>query len=120
MLESRQDSDKPYPPKSLYSITVYASLHRTSHSNGVLFNFLDKGDVRFGDLHCTQYSLDSVFNTLPRSRSITNLLSMLLYQSKMTSFPLIKKIMPIHGNPANLQNMTFFYLSPMLQDQFSQ
>ena len=40
VLETRQESGKRYPPKSLYSILC--GLQCINHSNGVRFNFLDK------------------------------------------------------------------------------
>ena len=59
VLETRQESGKSYPPKSVYSI--WCGLQRISHSNGVLFNFLDKKDLRFAEFHRT---LDTLFSDL--------------------------------------------------------
>ena len=59
VLETRQESGKPYPPKSLYSILC--GLYRVCRSNGVEFNFLDKKDARFASLHKT---MDSVCSNL--------------------------------------------------------
>lgn len=59
VLETRQESGKRYPPKTLYMLLC--GLYRISKSNGVPFNFLDKGDSRFRELHNT---LDTAFSTL--------------------------------------------------------
>ena len=59
VMETRQESGEPYPPKSLYAILC--GLYRVCKSNGVTFNFLDKKDARFAVLHKT---LDSVFSSL--------------------------------------------------------
>ena len=60
VLEPRQESRKPYPPKSMYSILC--GLQHVSHSNGVRLNPLDKKDLRFTKLHRT---LDTVVSDLP-------------------------------------------------------
>ena len=58
-METRQDNGKPYPPRSIYLLPC--GLYRVCKGNGVPFNFLDKADSRFRDLHNT---LDTVFSTL--------------------------------------------------------
>ena len=55
-METRQDNGKPYPPRSIYLLPC-----GLCKGNGVPFNFLDKADSRFCDLHNT---LDTVFSTL--------------------------------------------------------
>ena len=56
---TRQENGKPYPPRSIY--LLLCGLYRVCKGNGVPFNFLDKADSRFRDLHNT---LDTVFSTL--------------------------------------------------------
>ena len=59
-METRQENGKPYPPRSIY--LLLCGLYRVCKGNGgVPFNFLDKADSRFHDLHNT---LDTVFSTL--------------------------------------------------------
>ena len=58
-LETRQENGEPYPPKTIY--LLLCGLYRVCKANGLPFNFLDKADSRFRDLHCT---LDSLFSTL--------------------------------------------------------
>ena len=59
IMETRQDSGSPYPPKTLYSLLC--GLLRISCANGVPFNFLDRSDIRFQEFHNT---LDSVCSSL--------------------------------------------------------
>ena len=58
-METRQENGKPYPPRSIY--LLLCGLYRVCKGNGVPFNFLDKADSRFRDLHNT---LDTVFSSL--------------------------------------------------------
>ena len=50
-METRQESGKPYPPTSIYGLLC--GILRIVRGNGVSFNFLDKSDIRFHDLHQT-------------------------------------------------------------------
>ena len=88
MLETCQESGKPYPPKSLYSILC--GLQCTSHSNGVRFNFLDKKDL-YGLLSYTELlTLFLVIYTckvLEHQRPL-----LLLYLLKMKMFFLMRKL----------------------------
>ena len=59
IMETRQDSGSPYPPKILYSLLC--GLLRISRANCVAFNFLDRSDIRFQEFHKT---LDSVCSSL--------------------------------------------------------
>ena len=56
VMETLQSSDKPYPPKTLYSLLC--GLLRVSCEKGCSLNFLDKSDMRFQQFHRT---MDSVF-----------------------------------------------------------
>ena len=58
-METRQENGKPYPPRSIY--LLLCGLYRVCKGNGVPFNFLDKADSRFRDLHNT---LATVFSSL--------------------------------------------------------
>ena len=60
-METRQENGKPYPPKSIYMYLLLCGLYRVCKGNGVPFNFLDKANSRFRDLHNT---LDTIFSTL--------------------------------------------------------
>ena len=51
VMETRQESGKPYPPTSIYGLLC--GILRIVRGNGVPFNFLDKSDIRFRDLHQT-------------------------------------------------------------------
>ncbi len=59
VLETRQSSGEPYPPKSIYSLLC--GLLRVARERGSVLNFLDKTDVRFRKLHLT---MDSVCSKL--------------------------------------------------------
>jgi hypothetical protein len=104
ILETRQDSGKHYPPKSLYAIL--SGLYQLTRANGVMHNFLDKKYPRFFDLHRT---LDSLFNNLHAqgigaSMSFTQVMSV-----EDDNILLDKKIMS-YDYPVCLQNMLFFYV----------
>ena len=51
VLETQQESGKPSPPKTLYSLLC--GLLRITRSNKVPFNFFDKSDATFHELHLT-------------------------------------------------------------------
>ena len=104
VMETRQQSGKPYPPKSIYSILC--GLYRISKSNGVPFNFLDKSDTRFVVLHNT---LDSLFSRLhsegvgafKKSASVITVQDEdLFWESKIMSI----------DSPKGLQNLVFYYV----------
>ena len=104
VLETRQGSGKPYPPKSLYSILC--GLQHVNHSNGVRFNFLDKEDLRFTELHKT---LDTVFSDLHSQGIGASTTSAPVVSVKDEDVLLDEKVMSM-DDPASLQNMTFFYV----------
>ena len=62
VLETRQENGNPYPPKSLYGLLC--GIHSITMENKVPFNFLDKTNISFKDLHKT---LDSVCSQLHSS-----------------------------------------------------
>ena len=105
VMETRQESGKPYPPKSLYSILC--GLYRVSRSNGVWFNFLDKNDVRFAEFHKT---LDSVCSQLHSQGVGASTNSAAVISLEDEEVLLDRKIMSM-DNPISLQNMVFFYVS---------
>ncbi len=59
VMETRQESGEPYPPKSIYALLC--GLHHVQKDNKIQFNFLDKTDVHFQELHKT---LDTVCSQL--------------------------------------------------------
>ena len=102
VLETRQKSGKPYPPK-LYNILC--GIYRTCRDNGLPFKFLDKSDARFCELHRT---LDSVCSKLhsegvgasKKSASIISITDEdLFWDGGIVSY----------DSPQSLQNMVFFY-----------
>lgn len=104
VLETRQESGEPYPPKSLYAIL--GGIFRVSRSRGVAFNFLDKKDARFSALHKT---LDSVFSSLHAKGVGASKLSanVVTVEDEET---LLNKEMLSMKDPTSLQRMVFFYV----------
>ena len=66
VLKTRQELGELYPSKLIYLIRC--GLHWISHSKGVPFNFLDKSDSRFRDLHTTLDTVCSNLHTHARDR----------------------------------------------------
>ena len=104
VLETRQESGEPYPPRSIH--LLLCGLHWISRSEGAPFNFLDKADSHFRDLHNT---LDTICNNLhtqgigATKRSAAVIITEdveLLWEKQIMSFE----------NPRQLQNCVFFYV----------
>ena len=104
VMETRQESGLPYLPKSIY--LLLCGLYRISRSNSVPFNFLDRKDIRFKDLHNT---LDTMFSNLhaegigaekKSASAITVEDEELLWEKELLSF----------DSPRSLQNLAFFYV----------
>lgn len=103
-METRQENGALYPPKSIY--LLLCGLYRICKSNGVPFNFLDKADSRFMELHNT---LDTLFSSLhaqgvgaekKSAAVITEEDEKLMWEKGVLSY----------DNPVGLQNMVFFYI----------
>ena len=103
VLETRQKSGEPYPPKSIYSILC--GLYRISRANGVPFNFLDKTDTRFGPLNNT---LDSLFSKLHADGVGAVKKSAQVITVEDEKLLLEQKIMS-YEDPKSLQRLVFFY-----------
>ena len=104
IMETRQENGQPYPPKSLYSLLC--GLYRHSRANGVSFNFMDKGDIRFRDLH---YTLDSLFSEL-HSKGIGASSKGAAVISFEDEELLWEKEVLTFANPKGLQRMVFVYV----------
>ena len=103
VLEVRQSSGKPYPPKSLYS--VFCGLYRVSRSNGgLLLTFLTKKDHQLLLLHNT---LDSTFSDL-HSKGVGAIIN----HAAVISFDDEQKLLDSNimsmEDPASLLNLVFF------------
>ena len=104
VLETRQESGEPYPPKLIY--LILCDLHQISHSAGVLFNSLAKSDSRFRDLHntldtiCSNLHAQGIGATKKSAPVITIEDEELLWERQIMSFE----------NPRRLQNCAFFYV----------
>ena len=104
VLEARQESGELYPPKSLYSLLC--RLYRIARTKGVRFNFLDKKDHRFINLHNT---LDSVFSDL-HSKGVGTTPSHAAVISYDDEEKLLGSEVMSMDNPISLLNMFFFYV----------
>ena len=90
VMETRQQSGKPYPPSSIYSLLC--GLYRTCRANGVTFNFLDKADTRFRELHnildslCSKLHAEGV-GAIKRSAAVITMEDEnLLWEASVISF----------------------------------
>ena len=105
VLETRQANGQPYPPKSIYGLLC--GIQRINRDNKVPFNFLEKTDVRFQELHKT---LDSVCSDL-HSRGIgakTKSADVISYEDEDS---LWREGLLGCGSPRVLLNTVFFYVS---------
>ena len=104
VLETRQANGQPYPPKSIYGLLC--GIQRINRDNKVPFNFLEKTDVRFQELHKT---LDSVCSDL-HSHGIgakTKSADVISYEDEDS---LWREGLLGCGSPRVLLNTVFFYV----------
>ena len=104
VLEVRQQSGQPYPPKSLHSILC--GLLRLYREKGGSFNFLDKKDARFTDLHKT---LDTVCSTLHAEGIGASTTPAPIISIDDEELLLNTGVMSMES-PTSLQFMVFFYI----------
>ena len=104
VLETHQESGKPYPATSIY--LLLCGLFRISRSKGVLFNFLDKTDSRFRDLHNTT---DSVCSNLHAGGVGAQKKAAHVISAEDEDLFWEKKVMSLE-TPRSLQNLVFYYV----------